>query len=392
MKKLFILFVLILTSVTLSAQPIKFGTSNSYFKWYEAPYAISPAKSVVKRAKPKNYATQPVKLTQPVVQKTDTMIVNNYNYYTFLDTTKPKVVEVMKPVVDSNFLKYIAMSNVSDRYRTSGMTKILSGIGAQVIGVGLILYGNTDTHTTSNVTEIHTIEYQYPVYELVPVTPDPTVQTQNARANTRVSLTNEMFSKSAPVTPTYAMSRPTKSVSSSVITARSSNIPVEYCKPPKPHGNGHGGNGGNGGNGGDGGTGTGGSNTTTTTTTNTTYNGDVTNTTNNTTNNYTQPVTINNTTNNTTNNYNGETTVYNGDVTIVTPPVTELVMHLETGTATYTDTHQVTETKERNKTPYYVTGGILAAAGVALEVLGIIDFHKANVYITQNSIGFTYKF
>lgn len=81
----------------------------------------------------------------------------------------------------------------------------------------------------------------------------------------------------------------------------------------------------------------------------------------------------------------------NVNVTVSTPNPT-LNMHMETGITKFTETHQVTEVKERNKTPYYVAGGVMAAAGIALEVLGIIDIHKANVYVTNNSVGFVFKF
>jgi hypothetical protein len=76
----------------------------------------------------------------------------------------------------------------------------------------------------------------------------------------------------------------------------------------------------------------------------------------------------------------------------MTTPNPTLNMHMETGKINYTETHQQVVVHERNKTPYYIGGGVLAAAGAALEVLGIIDFHKANVYVTNNSVGFVFKF
>jgi hypothetical protein len=81
----------------------------------------------------------------------------------------------------------------------------------------------------------------------------------------------------------------------------------------------------------------------------------------------------------------------NVNVSMTTPNPT-LNMHMETGKTTFTETHQEVTVHERNKTPYYVAGGVMAAAGVALEVLGIIDFHKANVYVTNNSVGVVFKF
>jgi len=47
---------------------------------------------------------------------------------------------------------------------------------------------------------------------------------------------------------------------------------------------------------------------------------------------------------------------------------------------------------ERNKGAYYTAAGILAGAGVVLEVLGIIDLHNAHVYSNHNSVGVQVNF
>ena len=83
----------------------------------------------------------------------------------------------------------------------------------------------------------------------------------------------------------------------------------------------------------------------------------------------------------------------NGNVvintTITTPKITPIT---KTGTVDFTVNDLAPVVQQYNKNPFYISAGILAGAGVVLEVLGIIDLHNANVYITQNSVGMTLKF
>jgi hypothetical protein len=81
------------------------------------------------------------------------------------------------------------------------------------------------------------------------------------------------------------------------------------------------------------------------------------------------------------------TIVTNTETTVPTiTPVTK------TGLTKFTTTDQAPCIQERQKNNYYVAAGIMGGVGVVLEVLGIIDLHNANVYVTQNSIGATFKF
>ena len=82
--------------------------------------------------------------------------------------------------------------------------------------------------------------------------------------------------------------------------------------------------------------------------------------------------------------------VNNNTTIIVNVPV--ITTTYETKTVITKDTHQIVEKQERNKTGYYVGASALSLVGVALEVSGIIDFHRANVMITQNSVGISFRF
>ena len=331
MKKLFLLCVLIVASVTMFGQPIapqlNTGTTvykdppqmvDGFFKSYAPPTSIPPVKYTQKRAR-KTLPT--VKLTEPI-GKRDTLVTYlnvtfDYPIIEFPVDTTPKVAAVApKPVMDTALLRNIF---VPEHYRRTGMTKILSGVGLQAIAVGLVAYANTNVTSVHDVTVTHEVPYTYPVYELVNGVPTVTTSTTTTTAPPTTTTTSTSTSSSStdvtvvPGRGPWWRPRPTV-----ISTANNTNT----------------------------------SNTTTTTT-------------------------VNNTT--------------NVNVSVTTPNPT-LNMHMENGIAKFTETHQVTEVKERNKTPYYVTGGIFAAAGVALEVLGIIDIHKANVYVTNNSVGFVFKF
>ena len=74
---------------------------------------------------------------------------------------------------------------------------------------------------------------------------------------------------------------------------------------------------------------------------------------------------------------------------VVVPTITPVT---KTGTIKFTTTDQAPCIQERQKNNYYVAAGIMGGVGVVLEVLGIIDLHNANVYVTQNSIGAKFKF
>lgn len=320
MKKLFMLFVLLVASVTMFGQPIAPQPQKHMIKTYEPLGPItSPVKYTKKRTQ--KYKLPTVKLTEPIGKKDTLYLFTTVTlevpiFELSIDET-PKVVALpQKPVMDTALLRNIF---VPEHYRRTGMTKILSGVGLQAIAVGLAAYANTNTTSVMDVTQTHEIPYTYPVYELVNGTP--------------IITTNTTTTTAPPVTTTTTTNNSSSDLDIIYIPGRG------HKHHPRPIAVGV--------------ISIDNTNTTTTTTT------------------------VNNTT--------------NVNVSVTTPNPT-LNMHLETGTATFTETHQEVKVHERNKTPYYVTGGIFAAAGVALEVLGIIDFHKANVYVTNNSVGFIFKF
>ena len=58
-----------------------------------------------------------------------------------------------------------------------------------------------------------------------------------------------------------------------------------------------------------------------------------------------------------------------------------------------TQTNQEVVVRHRNnRTGYYIGAGVLGLLGAGLEISGIIDFHHANVYISQNTIGVAIRF
>ena len=81
-----------------------------------------------------------------------------------------------------------------------------------------------------------------------------------------------------------------------------------------------------------------------------------------------------------------------GQITGYTPETHELMSTSKTAYTVCVDTKQTTTLVERNKTTYYVIASALTAFGVVLEVSGIDDYHKAKIYVTQNSVGVSVNF
>ena len=88
----------------------------------------------------------------------------------------------------------------------------------------------------------------------------------------------------------------------------------------------------------------------------------------------------------------GILTVSEIENTTVVNVITRYSVPIKTSTVDFNVNDLAPVVEEYNKTPFYVSAGILTSAGIILEVLGIIDIHKANVYITQNSVGIALKF
>lgn len=166
------------------------------------------------------------------------------------------------------------------KLRASGRTKIISGIGLQVIALGVLVASEIETVTVANVMTKYEVPYTYTEYEL-----------SNVTVNTQVTI---------PTPPN-----------------NNGNKCGWNKKPPTPTGS----------------------------------------------------VVIN---------------------TQTSQPVIKPVT--KTGKINFTVNDLAPVVQEYNKTPFYISAGILAGAGVVLEVLGIIDIHNANVYVTQNSAGVTFKF
>lgn len=77
---------------------------------------------------------------------------------------------------------------------------------------------------------------------------------------------------------------------------------------------------------------------------------------------------------------------------LISPQITELIpktVNKTTQVVFYDNYPCVTE---RNKTAYQISAGILAGAGIALEVLGIIDLHDAKVIASSEGVGVAVRF
>src|ERR1035437_6921534 len=112
----------------------------------------------------------------------------------------------------------------------------------------------------------------------------------------------------------------------------------------------------------------------------------------------TAPTDVNNTNNNNVNvttpvtvTVNVAPPVINNNINITVPTYT-LTSTTKTGYITITQTNQEVTVRHQNRTPYYIVAGALGLIGTGLEISGIIDFHHANVYISQNAIGVAIKF
>jgi hypothetical protein len=106
----------------------------------------------------------------------------------------------------------------------------------------------------------------------------------------------------------------------------------------------------------------------------------------------TAPTTINNTTTvSTPVTVNVTLPTINNNINITMPTYT-LTSTIKTGTISFTQTHQEIVVHRKNRTGYYIGAGALGIIGGALEVCVIIDFHHANVYISENTIGVAIKF
>lgn len=88
----------------------------------------------------------------------------------------------------------------------------------------------------------------------------------------------------------------------------------------------------------------------------------------------------------------GHKPVHNSIITTTQHTQQVITPIVKTGTVDFTVNDLAPMVKEYNKTPFYISAGILASAGVVMEILGIIDIHKANVYATSNSVGIKYTF
>jgi hypothetical protein len=83
--------------------------------------------------------------------------------------------------------------------------------------------------------------------------------------------------------------------------------------------------------------------------------------------------------------------IINNNINITVPTYT-LTSTIKTGTISFAQTHQEAIVHRKNRTGYYIGAGALGIIGGVLEVCGIIDFHHANVYISENTIGVAIKF
>lgn len=169
-------------------------------------------------------------------------------------------------------MNYIEYNLNIHKLRASGRTKILSGIGLQVIAAGILVASEIETTTVVNVMTKYEIPYSYTEY-----------QTHNVITNTQTI------------------------------------IPAN----PKPHGHSH----------------------------------------------------------------------NNNSVVVITQNTQQVINPVnKTGTIDFTVNDLAPMVQEYNKTPFYISAVILASAGVVMEILGIIDIHKANIYATSNSVGIKYSF
>lgn len=77
---------------------------------------------------------------------------------------------------------------------------------------------------------------------------------------------------------------------------------------------------------------------------------------------------------------------------LISPQITELIPKTVNKTTQIVFYDNYPCITERNKTAYQITAGILAGAGIALEVLGIIDLHDAKVIASSEGIGVAVRF
>ena len=188
MKKLFSFLAIMCLISTSFGQPTKVAPVKSLFQGYSPSKCVDCINVIQQPVIKKDYITKrivdPVKYREPI-NCSDSIIINNdisiYNY------NKDTVIylEDKKDYLDIVNYQQELLNNVKDnllvyKYRQSGLTKILSGIGCQIVGVGLIAYANIPMYDTRSSTNIQEVEYTYPVYELVPDN-TITLQTKSAK-------------------------------------------------------------------------------------------------------------------------------------------------------------------------------------------------------------------
>ena len=361
MKKLITLLLVTLYVLPMFSQP----TKTDYLLQVNKPSLPCPcdtpkvvaSKKVVVVNKQYHHYKQPTHantslLKQPVLLR-DSIVINNYinvtngNNDLLITDRFNKLNDVLlkNKEREDAYINKMNMILIPQIYRSKGTWKIISGLGLQAFAVGMIAYADIDHYSVNNVTTTQQIPYTYEEYHLT-VTP---------------AIVNSSSYKCIPESDLP----PTNNNDNNNYNTSSSNSNSSSTSGSNSNSNSN-------------------SNSSSTATAPT----DVNNTNNNNVTVTTPAVTVNTPV---TVTVNVAPPVVNNNINITVPTYT-LTSTTKTGYITLTQTHQEVTVRHNNRTPYYIGAGVLGLIGAGLEISGIIDIHRANVYITRNAIGVAIKF
>src|ERR1035437_500740 len=295
-----------------------------------------------------HHAKQPTYINTSLLKKPvsffrkDTIVINNYINVTNNNDAMVTAINKFTDKENDAFLKrnkerediYANRMNmilIPHIYRSKGTLKIISGLTLQAFAVGMVAYADIDHYSVNNVTTTQQVPYTYQEYHIV-VTP-VTVNSSSSKC----------YPVPVPPTNTNDNNNSNNNTSGSNSNSNSNSNSSSNSTATAPT--------------------------------------DVNNTNNNNVN-VTTPVTV---------TVNVAPPVINNNINITVPTYT-LTSTTKTGYITITQTNQEVTVRHQNKTPYYIVAGALGLIGTGLEISGIIDFHHANVYISQNAIGVAIKF
>ncbi len=177
MKKTTLLFSLLLCSLLIIAQPIKVRPVKYFFEGYSptlpCPECPTLQKPTIKSTTKPHKVVVPTKSVLPIINKDTVVFTNIVNVYNDngMEQSTPQSISTNTLPSDKEYISFDDFYDVIhvQKYKSRGTYKILTGLGFQAVGVGIIAYANIPTYCNKQVIFTHDIPYTYETYELIPI-------------------------------------------------------------------------------------------------------------------------------------------------------------------------------------------------------------------------------